>query len=80
MREIYMVRCPKCNKENYALNVASGECTWCGYVATQDDVDGAKVWNPKDDDDDTVDNSICSICHKVHTSDVPTGMCEDEEN
>jgi ssDNA-binding Zn-finger/Zn-ribbon topoisomerase 1 len=28
---LYMVRCPKCNIENYALNVASGICTWCGW-------------------------------------------------
>lgn len=29
----YLVRCPECEKENYALNVASGVCTWCGYDA-----------------------------------------------
>lgn len=27
---VYLVRCPKCEKENYAPNVASGVCTWCG--------------------------------------------------
>jgi len=26
-----LIRCPKCKRENYALNVASGICTWCGY-------------------------------------------------
>ena len=26
-----LIRCPKCHKENYALNVASGICTWCGF-------------------------------------------------
>ena len=36
--KIYMVRCPKCNRENYALSVSSGKCAWCGYVATDDDV------------------------------------------
>lgn len=33
---IYLVRCPKCNMENYAPNVASGICTWCGYDANAD--------------------------------------------
>ena len=27
----YMVRCFKCNRENYAFNVATGICTWCGH-------------------------------------------------
>jgi len=30
---ILLIRCPKCGKENYALNVASGICTWCGFNA-----------------------------------------------
>ena len=29
----YLVRCPRCGRENYAVNVASGICTWCGYDA-----------------------------------------------
>ena len=29
--KLYLVRCPKCGMENYAPNVASGICTWCGY-------------------------------------------------
>lgn len=32
-----------------------------------------------DEEDDTVDDSVCSICGQVHTGDVPTGMCEEEE-
>lgn len=32
---IYMVRCPKCGRENYAPNVATGICTWCGYDANK---------------------------------------------
>lgn len=28
---LLLIRCPKCGKENYAPNVASGICTWCGY-------------------------------------------------
>ena len=27
----YLVRCPECKETNYALNVALGICTWCGY-------------------------------------------------
>lgn len=27
----FMVRCPKCKRENYAPNVVYGVCTWCGY-------------------------------------------------
>ena len=36
--KLYLVRCPKCHQENCAMNVASGVCTWCGYVATEKDV------------------------------------------
>lgn len=32
-KDLLMLRCPKCGKENYALNVLSGICTWCGYDA-----------------------------------------------
>lgn len=28
----FMVRCPVCAKENYAMSVASGQCCWCGYT------------------------------------------------
>lgn len=35
--ELHLVRCPKCNRENYMLNVRSGVCTWCGYNANNDD-------------------------------------------
>ena len=27
----YLIRCPECDRDNYAFNVASGICTWCGY-------------------------------------------------
>jgi ribosomal protein L37E len=33
---IYLVRCPECKMENYAMNVSSGMCTWCGYNANDD--------------------------------------------
>lgn len=36
---LFMERCPKCGKENWALAVASGQCAWCGYEAKEKDVD-----------------------------------------
>ena len=33
---IGLIICPKCQRENYALNVALGYCTWCGYDANKD--------------------------------------------
>ncbi len=34
--KVYLVRCPKCERENYAPAVASGVCVWCGYDANKD--------------------------------------------
>lgn len=34
--KILLIVCPKCKHENYALNVISGICTWCGYNAHED--------------------------------------------
>ena len=28
---ILLIRCPKCGKENWAPQVASGNCAWCGF-------------------------------------------------
>lgn len=33
-----LVRCPKCHAENYAMNVLSGICTWCGFDINADEV------------------------------------------
>lgn len=30
---IGLIRCPKCEAENYAMSVASGQCAWCGFNA-----------------------------------------------
>lgn len=30
-KTIALIRCPICNKENYAFNVSSGECSWCDF-------------------------------------------------
>lgn len=30
---ILLIRCPHCDRENYAPAVASGMCVWCGYSA-----------------------------------------------
>lgn len=32
----YLVRCPKCHSENYALAVAEGICVWCGFNANKE--------------------------------------------
>ena len=32
-RSIGLIRCPRCLKENYAINVSLGICTWCGFDA-----------------------------------------------
>lgn len=29
--KIALVKCPACSMENYALNVLSGICVWCGF-------------------------------------------------
>ena len=29
--DIHLIRCPKCNRENYLPAVASGVCVWCGF-------------------------------------------------
>lgn len=34
--DILLLRCPKCNRENWALEVANGKCCWCGYDAHED--------------------------------------------
>ncbi len=34
--KVYLVRCPKCERENYAPAVASGVCVWCGHDANKD--------------------------------------------
>jgi len=26
-----LIYCPACDRENYAMNVSSGQCTWCGW-------------------------------------------------
>ena len=31
--DIYLVRCPECDRENYVLAVATGRCNWCGFDA-----------------------------------------------
>lgn len=33
----FLVRCPSCGRENYAPNVASGVCSWCGFDANVED-------------------------------------------
>ena len=32
---IALQKCPLCDRENYALNVSSGQCTWCPFNANK---------------------------------------------
>ena len=34
-KTLLLIRCPKCGRENYIMNVAKGICTWCGYDANE---------------------------------------------
>ncbi len=36
--QFFLQRCPSCDRENYAMNVAVGICTWCGYEASEKDI------------------------------------------
>lgn len=35
--QILLMRCPRCKRENYALEVISGYCVWCGYNTHKDE-------------------------------------------
>lgn len=30
--KLYLVKCVVCGYENYAPNVVTGQCTWCGWM------------------------------------------------
>lgn len=34
---LYLTRYPKCKLENYALNVSTSICAWCGYDGNKDE-------------------------------------------
>lgn len=40
--QYFLQRCPSCDRENYAMNVAVGICTWCGYEASDKDINPTK--------------------------------------
>ena len=40
---ICMTRCFKCGRENYALNVSSGTCAFCGYDPNKEKKDEAEI-------------------------------------
>jgi ribosomal protein L37E len=40
---LYLTKCPKCFLENYALNVTTGICTWCGYDGNKDEENLLKI-------------------------------------
>ncbi len=31
--DLLLIKCPKCGRENWAPQVATGTCAWCGYDA-----------------------------------------------
>ena len=33
----FLVRCPACRKENWAMVVAGGVCAWCGWSEKQEE-------------------------------------------
>ena len=35
--KVYLVRCPKCGRENWVGAVTYGVCCWCGYNANKDE-------------------------------------------
>ena len=51
MSKLYMIRCPKCGKENYAIAVATGICVWCLYEAKESDIGGG-VFKGRDKSED----------------------------
>ena len=32
--KLYLERCFECGKENYIMNVSTGQCAWCGDKPT----------------------------------------------
>ena len=42
--KLYLVRCPRCDRENHSMVVADGYCAWCGYVAKEEDDNGISVF------------------------------------
>lgn len=34
--KVYLVKCPKCEAENYAPAVSNGICVWCGFDANKE--------------------------------------------
>jgi ssDNA-binding Zn-finger/Zn-ribbon topoisomerase 1 len=44
---VFLVRCTQCNKENYALAVASGICAWCGVDANRENEQEKEFSNAK---------------------------------
>lgn len=50
---LLLICCPECGRENWALQVASGTCAWCGFDAKtllNNKDDGNKSNNSKDKD------------------------------
>lgn len=41
--KLYLTRCPKCDRENYAMAVSSGQCAWCGWKREEEKRSAAVV-------------------------------------
>lgn len=46
--KVFLVRCPECKKENWAMAVADGVCVWCGFDGNTLIVPNTKTHNETD--------------------------------
>ncbi len=37
-KRIGLMRCPECGRENYAMSVPTGVCSWCGFDVNDLDI------------------------------------------
>ena len=56
--KILLIRCPKCHRENWALEVISGRCAWCCYNAHEDKELKARMFDQKIKDNRDVLNRL----------------------
>jgi hypothetical protein len=36
--KLALTKCPECHRENYAMNVLTGCCTWCGFDVNAEEI------------------------------------------
>ena len=44
----HVTRCMKCGLENYALAVSSGQCVWCGWEPTEEDMTEHRIMKQRE--------------------------------